>query len=276
MRSTDRNRRARARQSASPRSWRQKRQRIEAEVQPVSARHDHQRAQPRDRPAGRARPGDACSLIVVRSNAAMRCRMARSTLLRGSCGARGASTARTGYRPSRRSSGFARASGSTGSRGCRRTSDRAAGDGSRSRRHRQAEYAGRSRNWRWRSAVSKDRCWSILAATSPRTGRRSRDPGRSASSGPAPTANHGCCSTSRPAGSATSGDTHRFVERDGVRYGHILDVRTGWPVRSAPRSVTVAAATCVEAGMLATLAMLKGAGAEQFLAEQGVDHWCLR
>ena len=77
-------------------------------------------------------------------------------------------------------------------------------------------------------------------------------------------------------GLATSGDTHRFIERDGVRYGHILDVRTGWPVRSAPRSVTVAAATCVEAGMLATLAMLKGADAEQFLAEQGVIHWCLR
>jgi len=75
---------------------------------------------------------------------------------------------------------------------------------------------------------------------------------------------------------ATSGDTRRFIERDGVRYGHILDVRTGWPVVGAPRSVTVAAGHCIEAGMLATLAMLKGAGAEAFLAEQGVEHWCLR
>jgi len=75
---------------------------------------------------------------------------------------------------------------------------------------------------------------------------------------------------------ATSGDTRRFIERDGVRYGHILDVRTGWPVQGAPRSVTVAAASCVEAGLLATLAMLKGAAAEAFLAEQGVEHWCLR
>jgi FAD:protein FMN transferase len=77
-------------------------------------------------------------------------------------------------------------------------------------------------------------------------------------------------------GLATSGDTHRFIEVDGVRYGHILDVRSGWPVRDAPRSVTVAGSSCVEAGLLATLAMLKGAAAERFLAEQGVEHWCLR
>jgi thiamine biosynthesis lipoprotein len=77
-------------------------------------------------------------------------------------------------------------------------------------------------------------------------------------------------------GLATSGDTHRFIEVDGRRYGHILDVRTGWPVQGAPRSVSVAAASCVEAGMLATLAMLKGADAEAFLVEQGVQHWCLR
>jgi FAD:protein FMN transferase len=77
-------------------------------------------------------------------------------------------------------------------------------------------------------------------------------------------------------GLATSGDTHRFIEHAGTRYGHILDVRTGWPVRGAPRSVTVAAASCVEAGMIATLAMLQGADAEDFLAGQDVPHWCLR
>jgi thiamine biosynthesis lipoprotein len=80
----------------------------------------------------------------------------------------------------------------------------------------------------------------------------------------------------RRGGLATSGDTHRFVLRDGVRYGHILDVRTGWPVPDVPRSVTVAAASCVEAGMLATFAMLHGAAAEAFLQEQGVRYWCLR
>lgn len=61
-----------------------------------------------------------------------------------------------------------------------------------------------------------------------------------------------------------------------MRYSHILDVRTGWPVPQVPRSVTVAAGSCVEAGMLATLAMLEGSAAESFLSEQGVRHWCLR
>ena len=75
---------------------------------------------------------------------------------------------------------------------------------------------------------------------------------------------------------ATSGDTHRFLLRDGVRYGHIMDVRTGWPVVDAPRSVTVASGSCVEAGMLATFAMLHGAGAEAFLEGQGARYWCLR
>lgn len=75
---------------------------------------------------------------------------------------------------------------------------------------------------------------------------------------------------------ATSGDTRRFLVRDGVRYSHILDVRDGWPVRSAPRSVTVAAGTCVAAGLLATLAMLNGREAEAFLDGAGVRYWSLR
>lgn len=75
---------------------------------------------------------------------------------------------------------------------------------------------------------------------------------------------------------ATSGDARRFLQKDGGRFGHIIDPTTGWPVKDAPRSVTVAADTCVQAGMLSTLAMLKGADAEDFLADQGVDFWCLR
>lgn len=77
-------------------------------------------------------------------------------------------------------------------------------------------------------------------------------------------------------GLATSGDAKRFLLRDGVRYGHILDPITGWPVRDAPRSVTVAAGTCLDAGMLATLGMLHGADAETFLEAQNVRHWVLR
>lgn len=75
---------------------------------------------------------------------------------------------------------------------------------------------------------------------------------------------------------ATSGDSHRFLLRDGVRYSHILSVHDGWPVRDAPRSITVAAGTCLEAGTLATLAMLHGKSAESFLNAQHVRFWCLR
>jgi thiamine biosynthesis lipoprotein len=75
---------------------------------------------------------------------------------------------------------------------------------------------------------------------------------------------------------ATSGDARRFLLRDGVRYSHILDPRTGWSVPDAPASVTVAADTCTQAGMMSTLAMLRGAAAEEFLAEQALLHWCRR
>jgi FAD:protein FMN transferase len=77
-------------------------------------------------------------------------------------------------------------------------------------------------------------------------------------------------------GLATSGDSRRYLLKNGKRYGHILDPTTGWPVEGAPRSVTVAAPSCTHAGMLATLAMLQGRDAEAFLEGQGVRFWCLR
>lgn len=75
-------------------------------------------------------------------------------------------------------------------------------------------------------------------------------------------------------GVATSGDANRYLEKDGVRYSHVLDPRTGWPVSGAPSAVTVVAATCTDAGMLSTLALLHGAEAEHFLQEQDVVYWC--
>jgi thiamine biosynthesis lipoprotein len=75
---------------------------------------------------------------------------------------------------------------------------------------------------------------------------------------------------------STSGDTYRYVESEGRRLSHILDPRTGWPVSGAPRSVTVAAPTCTNAGMLTTLAMLRGPAAEAFLESEGARHWVQR
>ncbi len=75
---------------------------------------------------------------------------------------------------------------------------------------------------------------------------------------------------------ATSGDSRRFCLYKGKRLGHILDPRTGWPVKNGPRSVTVIAGQCTEAGLLATLAMLHGTKAEEFLQAQEVTFHCIR
>jgi FAD:protein FMN transferase len=75
---------------------------------------------------------------------------------------------------------------------------------------------------------------------------------------------------------ATSGDSRRYLLKDGVRYGHILHPGTGWPVPGAPRSVTVAASSCTEAGLLASIALLHGSSAPAFLEEQGVRYWVLQ
>ncbi len=72
-------------------------------------------------------------------------------------------------------------------------------------------------------------------------------------------------------GVATSGDAHRFVLKNGVRYPHILNPKTGWPVTGGPRVVTVAASICTEAGVLSTLAMLHGPQAAEFLDQMGAD-----
>lgn len=75
---------------------------------------------------------------------------------------------------------------------------------------------------------------------------------------------------------ATSGDARRYLVANNKRYGHVLDPKTGWPVADAPRSITVAADTCTQAGMLSTIAMLEGAAAEAFLDAQEVRYWCNR
>lgn len=72
-------------------------------------------------------------------------------------------------------------------------------------------------------------------------------------------------------GVATSGDYERCMIVDGVRYGHILNPRTGWPTRYLA-SVTVAADLCVVAGSAATIAMLKDREGPAWLAGLDVSH----
>lgn len=80
----------------------------------------------------------------------------------------------------------------------------------------------------------------------------------------------------RHGGIATSGATKRFIKIQGEVFGHILNPKTGWPVKGMPASVTVAAKTCTEAGFWSTLGMLQGAAAEEFLKEQSLEFWCYR
>lgn len=75
---------------------------------------------------------------------------------------------------------------------------------------------------------------------------------------------------------ATSGDARRYIMREGIRYGHVLNAKTGWPILGAPRSITTAAPQCIQAGILATLALLQGQDAEQFLNEQEITFWARR
>lgn len=72
---------------------------------------------------------------------------------------------------------------------------------------------------------------------------------------------------------ATSGDAHRYLEKDGVRYCHVLNPKTGWPIKDPPHTISVTAPTCIEAGMLSTMALLQGKQAEAFLKAQGVPYW---
>lgn len=75
---------------------------------------------------------------------------------------------------------------------------------------------------------------------------------------------------------ATSGDARRYLIKEGIRYGHVLNATTGWPIINAPRSITTVAPQCIQAGILATLALLQGEYAEQFLTEQDITFWARR
>jgi thiamine biosynthesis lipoprotein len=57
---------------------------------------------------------------------------------------------------------------------------------------------------------------------------------------------------------SASGDYTRHFTHQGVRYGHILDPRSGWPVANGMRAVTVIAPSCLEAGVYSTAVFILG------------------
>src|SRR5690606_29720745 len=59
-------------------------------------------------------------------------------------------------------------------------------------------------------------------------------------------------------GMATSGDYRNYFERDGKRYSHLLDPRTGRPISHRLASVTVLAEAVADADALATALMVMG------------------
>lgn len=75
---------------------------------------------------------------------------------------------------------------------------------------------------------------------------------------------------------ATSGDSRRFLLKEGKRYSHILNPKTGVSISGAPHAISVAATNCMQAGMLSTMAMLHGEHAEAFLQLQEADFWVQR
>jgi thiamine biosynthesis lipoprotein len=58
---------------------------------------------------------------------------------------------------------------------------------------------------------------------------------------------------------ATSGDYRNFFEIEGVRYSHVIDPRSGYPVSNGVVSVSIIADNCTLADGLATAVMVMGA-----------------
>jgi thiamine biosynthesis lipoprotein len=60
---------------------------------------------------------------------------------------------------------------------------------------------------------------------------------------------------------------------DGVRYGHIVDPRSGRPVANGCLQATVIAPTCLQAGVLSTAAFVLGvpAGLDFIQAQPGAE-----
>lgn len=72
-------------------------------------------------------------------------------------------------------------------------------------------------------------------------------------------------------GMASSGDYERCIIVNGVRYGHVLNPKTGWPVAHLA-SVSVVGNLCVVAGSASTITMLKEDQGPDWLAAMDLAH----
>ena len=70
---------------------------------------------------------------------------------------------------------------------------------------------------------------------------------------------------------ASSGDYERCITLNGVRYGHALNPKTGWPVNYMA-SVSVIGEFCVVAGSASTIGMLKEEKGADWLDALGLPH----
>lgn len=70
---------------------------------------------------------------------------------------------------------------------------------------------------------------------------------------------------------ASSGDYERCITVNGIRYGHVLNPKTGWPV-DYMAAVSVIGEFCVVAGSASTIGMLKGEDGPQWLSELGLPY----
>ena len=75
-------------------------------------------------------------------------------------------------------------------------------------------------------------------------------------------------SPSGPCGIVTSGNYRKFYIRDGQKYSHTIDPRTGYPVQHNLLSATITAPTAMEADAYATYCMVIGLdAAKKFITE---------
>lgn len=73
-------------------------------------------------------------------------------------------------------------------------------------------------------------------------------------------------------GIVTSGNYRKYIEKDGVRYSHSIDPKTGYPVEQNLLSATIIADNATWADCLATICMIVGKEkASKLLENQGVE-----